>query len=170
MTTLVPAPVFPCFMCLWGRDKETEEELQHLLQHKARVISWKWTHTQVWYMGSPLACNSNLRVLYDFIQNALSLCGATKHITAEWQMAPVSASKAGGGYNMYSHSIVLEDESVLINYSEINLPHCTLFRSAGWALLQLRVCVSVCAYVRWFKCPAVACPCWTEQSWLKWLP
>lgn len=62
-------------------------------------------HTGVWYMGSPLPCNSNLSVLYDFIQNPSPLCGATKHIKAKWWMAPVSVKRAGGGYNMNSPPI-----------------------------------------------------------------
>lgn len=94
----VPSSSF--FMWLWGGDKEMKGEINHLLQHKAQVISWKWTCTVVWYMGSPLPCNGNLSVLYDFIQNPSSLCGATKHIKAKWRMVPVSVRKTDEGYNI----------------------------------------------------------------------
>lgn len=131
-------------MWLWGGDKEMEGEINHLLQHKAQVISWKWTYTGVWYMVSPLPCNGNLSVLYDFIQNPSSLCGATKHIKAKWRMVPVSIRKAGGGYNIYSPPAGVGDGRFPINYSERNLPHCILFRSIGWALPWLHACACVC--------------------------
>lgn len=51
-------------------------------------------HTGVWYMGSPLPCNSNLSVLYDFIQNPSPLCAATKHIKAKWWMAPCECKES----------------------------------------------------------------------------
>lgn len=135
-------------MWLWGGDKRMEEEINHLLQHKARAISWKWTHTGVWYMGSPLACNGNLSVLYDFIQNPSPLCGATKHIKAEWRMAPVSVRKTGGGYNMYSPPAGLGDGRVPINYSERNLPRSILFGFTGWALPWLHPCACLCVCAR----------------------
>lgn len=102
VTASLPATMLPCCVCLWGGDKEMEGEINHLLQHKAQVISWKWTHTGVWYMGSPLPCNGNLSVLYDFIQNPSSLCGATKHIKTKWRMVPGSVRKVDEGNNMYS--------------------------------------------------------------------
>lgn len=121
-----------------------KEEINHLLQHTAQVISWKWTHTGVWYMGSPLACNGNLSVLYDFIQNPSSLCGATKHIKAEWRMAPASVRKAGGGYNMHPPPAGLVDGTAPINYPERNLPCRILFRYAGWALPWFHARTYVC--------------------------
>lgn len=156
----VPSPSF--FIRSWVGGKEMEGEINHLLQHKAQVISWKWTYTGVWYMGSLLPCNGNLSVLYDFIQNPSPSRGATKHIKAKWRMVPVSVSKADGGYNMYSPPTGVGDGRLPINYSVRNLPHCILFRSTGWTLPWLHACVSVW----WLKCPTVACQCCTKRSWL----
>ena len=94
---LLPGTLFLYFMWLWGGDKEMEGGIHPLLQHKTQVISWKLTHIGVWYMASPLPCNGNLSVLYDFIQNPSSLCGVTKHIKQKWRMVPASVWKAGGG-------------------------------------------------------------------------
>lgn len=121
-----------------------EEGINHLLQHKAHVISWKWTHTGVWYMGSHFPCNGNLSVFYDFIQNPASLCGATKHIKGKWRMVPMSVRKVGGGYNMYSPLAGVGDGTVPINYSERHSPHCIFFRSTVWALLWSHACTCVC--------------------------
>lgn len=136
-------------MWLWGGDKEMEGEINYLLQHKAQVISWKWTCTVVWYMGSPLPCNDNLTVLYDFIQSPLPLCGATKHINAKWRIVPVSI-RENGRRIQYSPPAGVRDGRVLINYSERNLP--TAYCSGPWdehclVCLHVHACMCVRAQV-----------------------
>lgn len=134
-------------------DKEMKGEINHLLQHKTQVISWKWTHTGVWYMGSPLPCNGNLSVLYDFIQNPSSLCGATKHIKAEMTDGPYERKESLGRRIQYVFSTSgVGDRRLPINYSEWNLPHCILFRSNGWALPRLHARARECAMAQVSHC------------------
>lgn len=146
------------FMCLRA---QMVEELKHLLQHKAQVIFWKWAHTRMWCMGFSLACNGNLSVLYDFIQNPSSLCGATKHIKAEWRMAPMSIRKAGGGYNMNSPPAGLVGGFLLISLKGI--------RPTAYCSDSLVKHCNACAHVHVFDSSSV--PLWharvrTKWSWL----
>lgn len=85
----------PSLHILCGYEMETKEwKERSSVYYSIRPKSFPGNeHTGVWYMGSPLPCNGNLSVLYDFIQNPSPLCGATKHIKAKWWIVLLSAKK-----------------------------------------------------------------------------